>query len=459
MKKRIYIYELDCYKVASEEQIQRMRISPERYFNLEGLPSEELAEKLEEFIWERGKMLAPSSMASEVTYYNNIREFLIDRKIQSLDAREEEKIIRMLKGWMLERGYALSSKKYRPAYDKIGIESPGIVRHMKKILKFLEEEDDRDEQEKDIWTLKNFDFPIYGNPIKNTETINFTKIVQPDIREEVKKVIFMHLKYSPLGTIHSEIAAVKRFSKFLKRKYLDIQSLQDLERMHIEEYLIYLSNDFPSTPRYVFKFYSDAEIKRLNEHIFKMDEQICRALIIHQLLGTRISDTLTLKTDCISMRNNRYFIRIDQVKSVTYEKAISEEVAQLIMKAIDYTKERYGETTYIFTKKDDPTRPYQYSMIQNQIMTMIRQEDIRDDNGEFLKFGTHIFRHCYGKKLTEMHVDDWMIAKLLGHTSIYSVHHYRKIGNKLMADETRAAREKMDMILLDIIEGWDDYEI
>ena len=223
MKKRIYIYELDCYKVASEEQIQRMRISPERYFNLEGLPSEELAEKLEEFIWERGKMLAPSSMASEVTYYNNIREFLIDRKIQSLDAREEEKIIRMLKGWMLERGYALSSKKYRPAYDKIGIESPGIVRHMKKILKFLEEEDDRDEQEKDIWTLKNFDFPIYGNPIKNTETINFTKIVQPDIREEVKKVIFMHLKYSPLGTIHSEIAAVKRFSKFLKRKHLDIQ--------------------------------------------------------------------------------------------------------------------------------------------------------------------------------------------------------------------------------------------
>ena len=43
----------------------------------------------------------------------------------------------------------------------------------------------------------------------------------------------------------------------------------------------------------------------VNEHIFKMDEQICRALIIHQLLGTRISDTLTLKTDCLSMRNNR----------------------------------------------------------------------------------------------------------------------------------------------------------
>lgn len=191
MKNRIYIYEMECYKEASEEQLRKMRIKSERYFNLEGVPSEELAGKLEEFIWERGKILAPSSLASELTYYNNIREFLIDRKIKRLDAREEEKIIRMLKGWMLEKGYALSSKKYRPAYDKVGIETPNIVKHIKKFLKFLEEEDDRDEQEKDIWTLKNFDFPIQGNPILNTETINFTEIVQPNIREEVKKVIFI----------------------------------------------------------------------------------------------------------------------------------------------------------------------------------------------------------------------------------------------------------------------------
>ena len=497
LENKIHIYELDCYKNATEEQKKRMRVRKDRYFDLEGLPSEEVRKLLEDFVWERGKKLAPSSLASEILYFNNIRNFLIEKNIKILRYEDENKIILQLKSWMMEKGYALTSKKYRSVYEIVATETPGIIKHMKKILRYSQKDGGCLEQERDVWELDKFEFPLRSNPIKNVKTINFKGISQITIRKEVKTVIFMHLKYSPLGTIHSEMTAVKRFSKFLKRKYLDIQSLQDLERMHIEEYLIYLqteahdrknyrsdlyalrrviedvgnlyerqymselflSNDFPSTPRHVFKFYSDAEIKRLNEHIFKMDEQICRALIIHQLLGTRISDTLTLKTDCLSMRNNRYFIRIDQVKSVTYEKSISEEVAQLIMKAIDYTKERYGETTYIFVKKDDPTRPYQYSMIQNQIMTMIRQEDIRDDNGEFLKFGTHIFRHCYGKKLTEMHVDDWMIAKLLGHTSIYSVHHYRKIGNKLMADETRAAREKMDMILLDIIEGWDDYEI
>ena len=134
-------------------------------------------------------------------------------------------------------------------------------------------------------------------------------------------------------------------------------------------------------------------------------------------------------------------------------------MAQLIIKAMEYTRERYGETEYIFVNKKDPTRPYQYAMIQNQVMTLIRQKDIRDENGELLNFGTHIFRHCYGKKLTEMNVEDWMIAKLLGHKTLQTVHHYRRIGNKMMADETRESREKMDMILLDIVKGWDGYEI
>ena len=172
-----------------------------------------------------------------------------------------------------------------------------------------------------------------------------------------------------------------------------------------------------------------------------MDEQIARALIVHQLLGTRISDTLTLRMDCLREKEGRYFVRIDQVKSITYEKAVSNEVGRLILKAMEYTKERYGETEYVFVKKDDPTK------------------HIRDDNGELLKFGTHIFRHCYGKKLTELHIEDWMIARLLGHKTLQSVHHYRRIGNKVMADETRKTREKMDLILMDIIKGWDGYEL
>ena len=109
MRKRIYVYEMDCYKQASEEQIGKMHIRPDRYFDLEGLPTEEISRLLEEFIWDRGKKLAPSSLSSELLYYNNIRDFLIDRNIRTLDAKAEEKIIRMLKGWMMAMLYRVKS--------------------------------------------------------------------------------------------------------------------------------------------------------------------------------------------------------------------------------------------------------------------------------------------------------------------------------------------------------------
>lgn len=198
LENKIHIYELDCYKNATEEQKKRMRVRKDRYFDLEGLPSEEVRKLLEDFVWERGKKLAPSSLASEILYFNNIRNFLIEKNIKILRYEDENKIILQLKSWM---------------------------------------------------------------------------------------------------------------------------------------------------------------------------------------------------------------------------------------------------------------------MLQHRVMQMIRKNDIRDENGELLNFGTHTFRHCYGKKLTEMHIDDWMIARLLGHKTLQSVHHYRKIGNKIMADETRAVREKIDMILMDVVKEWDGYEI
>ena len=497
LENKIHIYELDCYKNATEEQKKKMRVRKERYFDLEGLPSEAVRKLLEDFVWERGKELAPSSLASEILYFNNIRHFLIKKNIKTLRYEDENKIILQLKSWMMEQGYALTSKKYRSVYEIVATETPGIVKHMKKILRYSQKDEEYLEQDRDVWELDKFEFPLRSNPIKNVKTINFKGISQITIRKEVKTVIFMHLKYMAIGSITAEMVATKRFCRYLALRYPKIKSLLDLTRDIMENYLTYLqteakerknyrsdlyglrrviedvgnhydrqdiknlfiSTDFPSTPRYLFKFYSDETVKKLNENIFQMDEQIARALILHQLLGTRISDTLTLKTDCLSIRENRYFIRIEQVKSITFEKAISDEIAQLIIKSIDYTEEHYGKTKYIFVKKEDPLRPFQYSMLQHRVMQMIRKNDIRDENGELLNFGTHTFRHCYGKKLTEMHIDDWMIARLLGHKTLQSVHHYRKIGNKIMADETRAVREKIDMILMDVVKEWDGYEI
>lgn len=146
-------------------------------------------------------------------------------------------------------------------------------------------------------------------------------------------------------------------------------------------------------------------------------------------------------------------------QGIHHVREIDYRTRELYESELRRTKTFSKKTKYIFVKKEDPSRPFQYSMLQHRVMQMIRKNDIRDENGELLNFGTHTFRHCYGKKLTEMHIDDWMIARLLGHKTLQSVHHYRKIGNKIMADETRAVREKIDMILMDVVKEWDGYEI
>jgi len=59
-----------------------------------------------------------------------------------------------------------------------------------------------------------------------------------------------------------------------------------------------------------------------------------QGVVFYQLLATGISDTLTLKPDCLSMREERYLIRSDKVKLIIYEKATGEKLARFILKAI-----------------------------------------------------------------------------------------------------------------------------
>lgn len=80
--------------------------------------------------------------------------------------------------------------------------------------------------------------------------------------------------------------------------------------------------------------------------------------------------------------------------------------------------------------------------------------DIWHHYGELFGFGTHMFRHVYGIRLTELHLDDWTIAKLLGHTSVKNVKFYRKMSLQIIADETREIRAEMSRMIRANLAGW-----
>ena len=222
---------------------------------------------------------------------------------------------------------------------------------------------------------------------------------------------------------------------------------------------LFINTDTPPETKAEFRVYSDEEMKRLNAEIIRMDVQIARCLLIHQMLGTRISDTLTLRTNCLTEENGQYMVEIYQVKTKQYKKPVSQDLARLLQRSIEYTQERFQDTKYIFVNEKNPDRPIQYMAIKSKVMSMIQEKQLKDDNGKLFGFGTHMFRHYYGVKLTEMHVDDWTIARLLGHKRLNSVKHYRKMSNQRMADETREVRQMMSDIIYSILDGWgEEYE-
>lgn len=309
--------------------------------------------------------------------------------------------------------------------------------------------------------------------------------------------IFFLLEVIIERKVQGELTIMRIFSEYLQKEYSKIKSCSEIDREVLEEFLIHLSTkdtshsanssyvislrrqletigkiysyerlehlfintDIPPEVNAEFRVYSDDEMKRLNAEITQMDVQIARCLLIHQMLGTRISDTLTLRPDCLTRENGQDMIEIYQVKTKRYKKPISKELAKLLQSSIEYTQEKFGDTEYIFVNEKEPDRPMQYMAIKTKVMSMIQEKQLKDDHGELFGFGTHMFRHYYGVKLTEMHLDDWTIARLLGHKRLNNVQHYRKMSNQRMADETREVRQMMsDIIYMSLARWGEEYE-
>lgn len=496
MENKIYMKQLVSYHSASE--IAKERMGREPCFDLGLLPTETMQEEMRAYIMHRSQKLSAEKLYSEKRFYHHLCQLVQEKgkRLNSFHDWDREKWIRQVKGWLLENGLPLTHRENGRFGKEVIIKAP-TLRYIERVLNFLDLDNEQKEIDKDIWNLEKLDVDVRENLIRPCRTINFTKIIQLDIRQETKKEIFFHLKTEALGCVQKEMTAMRRLSKYLSEKYPEIESCADLDRMIFEEYLIYLktedtgakqfrteltrlravietigsiyqypqlksiilNRDIPPTYKAEFKTYSDEELKRLNAFLVKADEQTARLMVIHQMLGTRISDTLTLSVNCLSEKDRTTIIRIKQMKTHTYEKPISQELATLIRKSIQFTKERFGETEYIFVSEKDPSRPLQYGTLQARVIQLIYKEDIRDDDGNLFGFGTHMYRHYYGVKLTEMHLDDWTIARLLGHSSVKNVKYYRKMSNQLLADETRRVRNMISEMILANLDGWgEEYE-
>ena len=495
MENKFYIRELDSYEEASDISKKRMGKNPN--YNLDLLPTEQMQKEMLDFLQDRSKKVIAEKLYAERRFYHHICKMLQkkENKPESFLDWEKEKWVQQMKVWLIQNGLPLS----RASKNKYGGRGPVQARtlgYVKDLIDYLTDlkEADVNEITKDVWELEKLDIPVRQDLIRPTRHINFTEISQLDLREEIKKAVYFQLRTESIGTVKKEMTAIRRFSRYLKENQKAVNSCADLDRTIMEEYLVYMKTEDTGTKRYraeitrlrsllnmvadiyqypqakdlilnrdippdikpEFKVYSDEELKRFNAFLAKVDIQTARMLTIHQMLGTRISDTMTLRTDCLMEQNGDTLIRIYQMKTHYYEKPISQELAALIREAIRYTEEKYGKCKYIFANEADPTKPMLYSSVQGRITWTIHNENLRDDAGNYFAFGTHMYRHVYGVKLAEMHLDDWTIARLLGHKSLKNVKYYRKMSNMILANDTRKTRNRLSQMVLECLDGWEE---
>lgn len=331
MEDKIYLHNLKCYERANEEQ--RKKIKKDYCFDLQLLPTKGLRTEFKNYIRKRDKEIALVTMDAERTLYARCAGMLSEKQIraESLQEMNLEKWLLKIRGWILENGQKLTVQGIN-VYGKEKTTPSSLITYVRKAYQFTTEEEERDEIEKDIWKLENLDIAYKKNPIKNVQTLNFTTIIQDDLREETKKAVYEHLHHEAIATISKELTAIRRLSKYLEEKYPDIRSAEELNRELLEEYLIYLAteaegvnnyradltklrglletigklygyphleslfltSDLPRQVQPKIKSYSEGELLRFNAAFAELEEQIERLMVIHQMLGTRISDTLTL---------------------------------------------------------------------------------------------------------------------------------------------------------------------
>ena len=481
------VKELSCFQTADDKQKKKLE---NRSFPLNRIPKEGLRAEFEAFIRYRGEIIQASSLRSEMWPCSQLIQFLAQRhpEMESLMQVSEDSLVKELKAWLLSRGARLASYRKRKesgAYKRVQADA---VCYLGKMYAYLSSKGQEPQEVGDIWRLDEMDIPLWDNPASPVKNFNFSRILQEPFREEVKRVVKVMAACRSAATIVHSIQAASHFSAFLAENFPLIRSALEVAREpHIEAYLIernarggdyrselanlkqlfsrigliygcrrleqlFYPDDMPRRSRRLVKAYSDGELERLNREIVQMDPQTARALMLHQMLGNRISETLQLARDCLQ-EDGTVAVYEQKTKKTCYKPA-SPDVVRLVKAAAEYSEQRYGPGRYLFVNDRAPQRPMQYAYLKYQVMCMIQAKGLKDDSGRLFGFGTHTMRHSFGCRLAEMGMDDKTIAALLGHSGTGSVANYRKISSETLAEQTRMLRDQMNGVLSRLQKEW-----
>ncbi len=281
---------------------------------------------------------------------------------------------------------------------------------------------------------------------------NFSGVKCSWLRLLSKQYIYHLCKLNtPYGTIENYLAAFRQFSDYLLEK--KITGLVQIKRDLIIDFIswnnpsnwiarnrlislnklfitgnikgwfqvdpdIIRNSDYPKEHRNNPDPIPDVVRKKIEKNLYKLPDPIARMWIICFFTAMRPYELALLKKDCLEQVGDKWKLvwwRKKGKKFHQHSVPISTTIVKVVQEQLEYIEELWGNDWeylfchYHYVSKSDPTHPKlepvkkviptNGSPLQKAIRTLIKAEDIRDDNGELGKFQTRLVRET---RLTEL---------------------------------------------------------
>jgi integrase len=330
---------------------------------------------------------------------------------------------------------------------------------------------------RDIWLLRRLGRP--GN-----ETLDFTAIPQPWLRELVKRWLRWRLSSElTLETVRRGLRSLTRFAVFCERA--GVHSLADIDRELLERYLADLhaewagrqrhndhigqlssflqairqhhwddtlpatamifTDDQPKRPRRLPRALSEQIMTQIEraDNLDRWDNAAFRLVTVILIrCGLRVNDALRLPRDCI----------VTDAEGAPYLRYVNHKMKREALVPIDEElragiaeqQTRAGAAPWLFprpTKNPDLRFPSASTTYRAALYRWLRHCDVRDEHGRPVQLTPHQWRHTLGTKLINLDVPQEVVRRILDHDSAEMTGHYARLHDRTVRQHWEAARK------------------
>jgi site-specific recombinase XerD len=335
------------------------------------------------------------------------------------------------------------------------------------------------EYPRDVWRLQRLpgltSQPGRALITQGRTQLRFDRINQGWLRSLAKRWVRLRLSSGlSIGTAHSDVAGLTRFSAFLAAAGIDV--LASVDRGVVERYLAWVAtqpigpgakNDAMTAPNCLFQairqhgwddtlpttaVFVAGDLparpprlsRRLSEHVMAQVEaprnldrwaspegRLITIILIR--CGLRASDACTLPLDCLLHDGQnapylRYFNnKMRRESAVPIDEELEAEIRTQQRRITTEWPERHPHLFPAVKGNATGQRPMTYHSYRSMLNVWLRTCEIHDEHGDPVHLTPHQWRHTFACRLINRDVPQEVVRVLLDHVSTEMTAHYARI--------------------------------